>query len=187
MGGPRSGTKARKNAMTVDTSLRVDLRTVKKAVAENGSPVFGITWCRQEATVTAAVVLLDDRLLIFNAERAFHALLISHPGRFGGRFQTLLCPGCAREKRALFLDDELLCRHCLGLTYQSQQCGAVDRAFHRTSKITSLLTPTDAKGWMLSRPRYMRRRRYLDLLDRLASAFNQRHSPSKGKQPLEGL
>lgn len=76
----------------------------------------------------------------------------------------------ARARRSLYLAPDLRCRECQELGYASQRSGPSGRAQLRMAKVMStLVVETISDLDLIARPKYMRLRRYIALLDALGS------------------
>lgn len=165
MGGLGSGRRPSGRVRTVDHSFRLDLRQVIDATRHAGSAIAHLTWRTESASAEAVVVLQDDRIQVFTAHGTFQAHVVEHACRLGGRSRMLLCPGCAHERRTLYISDRLQCRECLGLRYQSQSLRAPERRHLRMVKTVMKMTPDGTFDiGQVRRPRYMRRIRFMQLL-----------------------
>jgi hypothetical protein len=181
MGGPGSGRKPQGAVRLVEQAIRLDLRLLVRASRRLGARVLHLTWPAPVAAAALAV-LDDDRLLVFFAGRMLSAPMALKKTPSGGRYPTLLCPGCAREVCHLYVGVELRCRRCMHLLYESQLAAPAQRRRLRFVRLARALeSRSQAETGASPRPKGMWRRRYLRLLEQLLDAGRQlRAQPEAG-------
>lgn len=86
---------------------------------------------------------------------------------YGGRRTWFTCPVCGRRCGVLYLAQRVACRKCLGLYYPCQGENCTGRG------IALMLRWKDKINyWSGRRPRYMHRKKYLELLQRIQRREN---------------
>lgn len=75
--------------------------------------------------------------------------VVSTPCHFGGNRHWLLCPEphCGRRVQSLFIDEHhtIACRKCLGLLYESQYGGAIEKRMTRLRAMHRKIMPGGVK------------------------------------------
>ena len=93
----------------------------------------------------------------------------------GSKKVLLICPACQKQCLKLFhMDGKVVCRICTGLKYASQSRSWEQRNLQRIRSLADELGTQPFAATHLERPRYMRRRRFTDLVARLRIAERER-------------
>ena len=104
-----------------------------------------------------------------NGKDYHYSINLSHiPCHFGGYRYFWRCPKCDKQVSVLYCAGLYVCRHCIGVNYQSQLQQPIDRLFSRADAIRQRL------GWQSgiahgieNKPKGMHQRTY----DRLVSEY----------------
>ena len=114
-------------------------------------------------------------------DRSAHEIRLAEaPNAVGGTRLWLCCPGCERQVRAVyFRHGRFGCRVCADLKHRSTVTFKPQRLGKRAADIKRLLTRTGR----LERPWYMRRKRFLALLDE----YRRLHPSIPAPRPLRKL
>jgi len=93
---------------------------------------------------------------------------------YGGQRPWFLCPGCTRRVSILYIVDKyFLCRHCNGLSYQSQRFDRGLRALLRAQKIRFKLGGDYESAFFPDKPKRMRWKTYLGLMREAERALTE--------------
>jgi hypothetical protein len=161
MGGVGSGSWYRwDKKTTTDECHRVDVRYLHRNGLLSPWRWFSLSWSRAgRQTGSIRGVVEGDRpdwvILLFRYRRGFGAEwedveepvdLTWTPCNFGGERPWFICPGvvndvrCGRRVAVLHANGKyFLCRHCYGLSYESQRENKTYRALRRAQKIRERL------------------------------------------------
>lgn len=97
---------------------------------------------------------------------SYQVEITTTPCNYGGVRYWWSCPKCSRRAAVLYCAGNYVCRHCMGLNYQSQHSKSLDRLFERVAVVRARL------GWQGgiahghgSRPRYMHHSTYSKLVN----------------------
>jgi hypothetical protein len=180
MGGFGSGKSYKKmrpwkrGKIVTDYLPKLDIsKTVKELVKNKTSgiynPPFALCLEDPEKTLSAKTILLT-----------------SMPCNYGGFRYFGLCPSCLKQVRILYKANNILaCRHCLKLTYQSQNETLSRRFYHKMKKAGSKI---NEDVWV--KPKWMRRKtfsrlrnEYLDFdeKEQIAEYFSLRNNSAVDK------
>jgi len=161
MGGSGSGTWYRyETKISIDQMMRIDIRYLKKhGMLKTGR--YPLAWALSNGAefgqVSLGVIEKKGVVVSFNWQSDSTGLLTQYniPIRFsqsacsyGGFRQWLNCPRCRRRVSIVALYPPVIaCRHCLNLTYSSQNERPMYRALRRRNKIgdrIGISSPFDA-------------------------------------------
>lgn len=173
MGGTGSGTWYRYEAKrTIGQMFRLDIRNLKKrGMLDTGK--HAITWFSSrdgEATGRASIYVLSGKGMVVGClwesdttgkrEELRVVVKFAHSAcAFGSFRQWFLCPSCRRRVGILVLQPPIVaCRHCLNLSYESQNEHTMYRALRRRDKIGARLGVSDLFDFYSAyKPKWMHR------------------------------
>lgn len=187
MGGSGSGMwyrYARKDS--VENAIRLDIRYLKKReMLQGGTHLLSWSWGGGEEISRAFIrVHAGERITVLckwydesigrmeTLNKTIRLAKTACP--LGGARQWLVCPHCGRRMAALILDAPILaCRHCLNLSYSSQNEDPAFRALRRRNKIADRLGFKDElESFMGKRPKGMHRTTFNRLVREMEEADN---------------
>lgn len=58
---------------------------------------------------------------------------------YGGKRYWFICPKCSKRVGVLFCNGYYVCRHCIGVNYQTQLMQPIDKLFHKVAAIRQRL------------------------------------------------
>ena len=152
MGGYSSGRYRTRNRGTMESALRIDVRTLRRlGFLKEGAVTNGpLNWTRggkPSGSVRCIVNLAtaDNRHMTISyrlndrQDVAAHIGIVGVPMRFGGLRYYALCPKCWGRCEVLpIVADKVACRKCQRLSYESQSedrlrrlRSKADRLYHR--------------------------------------------------------
>jgi hypothetical protein len=150
MGGNGSGSWFRHGSkQAIDLMLRIDICYLKnRHMLETGR--YNLTWCSGhdgEPIGSATINVLSGKGMVVsymlendsngNMEEVNKVVRLTQTAcTFGGQRQWFLCPYCYRRVGVVVLCSSMVaCRHCLNLTYSSQNENLSYRALRKRDKI----------------------------------------------------
>ena len=95
---------------------------------------------------------------------------MEQPCHFGGVRRWFVCPRCGSKVGTLYVDPDVGCRHCMGLTYWSVQADKMERLQLKKKKIMDRMGGND-----LAAPRWMHQTTYNRLLRQYRRAEEKRN------------
>jgi hypothetical protein len=182
MGGYSSGRYRERNRGTVEATLRLDVRVLRRqGFLVPGSVVSGVQrWTRtatgeETGSVSVTVNLADPdagvvvvRFSLNGDPRVQEIPLASRSMRYGGRRYYFLCPKHGRLCEVMpMVDGVFASRQAQRLTYQSQSAEEIDRMRDRAHRLEKRLWPDNGKP----RPRGRNRERLLAAWERADTEF----------------
>ena len=181
MGGPGSGRWPRRGTRTLtDEVAQIDARELQKKGFLVSGAKFTRRWRAGCGGLRVCGHVQQDSLTMGIEYRSTGAVPARTWGivdvdrtrcHFGGERAWFVCPQpeCGRRVAILYLNPEIACRKCLGLTYASQREDEYLRAWRRARKQLNRLGGFHTLDLGLPRPRYMHHR----IHRRLASAIDR--------------
>ncbi len=154
----------------------LDVRHLVKSPGWQTGAHLNVIWRWPNGRTRSAALQINENSITiepdFLSGRSQTANLTSTECHFGGRRLWFVCPNirCGRRAAILYGGPYFYCRECHGLAYPSENETGHARSLRRIRDLraalgwSSMSHPTDAR-----RPRYMCRRRYLELM----SAYTQ--------------
>lgn len=183
MGGSNSGRYRTRNRGTVDASLRLDVRVLRRRGFLNPGAVStgNLHWSwvatgEERGSVGITVNLADPngygvvvvRFALNGEPRVQEIDLVSRPMRFGGRRYYFRCPKHHRLCEVLpMVGGVFASRQAQRMTYQSQSQTEIDRLRDRAHELEKRLWPKDGQR----RPRGRNRQRLVDAWVEAESGF----------------
>ncbi len=160
---------------TTDEHCAIDIRKLKKDDLLQPRKGIRYTWNSRWRQPFSAVVMMaapDELFLHYEITHRTGKEVIDQfitlettPCHFGGYRYWMRCPGCNRRITTVYLGSrEFRCRHCLNLTYATQQQDAAGRAQTRVAKAKKMLGWKENPYLPRTRPKWMRHKRYSALL-----------------------
>lgn len=149
-GGIRLGAGRPLERRTVESSLNLDIRSIRKAGGLNPGVKWTTTWTRDSEVIGSIGVTLHAGYLVadYQANKvpiAQYIDITTTPCHFGGVRHWLVCPRCGKRQTSLYFGrHRFACRTCNNLAYQSQQLDIIDRSWRKQSKIEAKMGGEDA-------------------------------------------
>lgn len=153
-----------------ESTLRLDIRWCVRKF--DGRDLCSLVWSRggiRESDISASISTAERRIVLaFNANgspvKQWINLEPTCPN-YGGQRWWALCPRCGRRVAVLWYRSQFVCRHCAGLSYESQRMGA-------TATITTRIRALEAKivvrdNGRYSRPKGMHRRTFYGIVAKI--------------------
>lgn len=196
MGGPGStrwGRRRTEPRVRICEALRLDTwQAVRALKAGRDTRLGAIEWSRRPLRSKSGYLVRKGSLMsngvVFRApcllrpRHRYTVFLVAWPLAFDRFHLTrwwLVCTGCAKRRKTLFLwhRSKLRCRVCLGLVYESQCLTAPKRAAaHRLKIARRIIDCWDASDYPPDRPWGAHRKRYARLLE----AWTSENGPRRG-------
>ena len=183
MGGSNSGRYRTRNRGTVDASMRLDVRYLRRrgflkpGAVTSGTLSWSYTGSGQERGSVAITVNLADpsgygfvvvRFALDGEPRVQEIDLVSRPMRFGGRRYYFRCPKQRRLCEVLpMVGGVFASRQAQRMTYQSQSHTEIDRLRERSLNLEKRLWPKDGNR----KPRGRNRERLVEAWVEADSGF----------------
>ena len=156
MGGYGSGKWARLNAKEKTSRFQqLHIRTLKKSLHLTTESRVDVSWVHDGSLVSSPLHITKT------------------PCHYGGERSWFLCPQCGRRVAILYgMFQQLCCRRCATLTYESQNESESDRLLRKARKIRRRLGGSDNMFEEFPpRPRFMRERVYARLRQKAREAW----------------
>lgn len=180
MGGSGSGRKPWAESLPESCYRRIDVRRLHRSGLLKPGATGRIIWTSQGGTVELNVLGVQaeaEGMWLWNEpaplrRQQYFVPLSRTPCFKGGARLWFHCPvtACNRRVAVLFGSDLFLCRHCRGLSYDSQRANAFDRQIIRMNRLREQLGwpggPLDLRG---DKPKGMHWRTF----NRLAGEYEQ--------------
>ena len=180
-GGSRLGAGRPAYKVKGEQLQRIDVRVWARNGLLTGNRFFSWSWNRGgeptgsigvKVTPQSAVTL--EYSLTYDGERhskSERVELIYKPCNFGGARPWFQCPRCTRQVAQLYMRSRrFACRHCQRVAYSSQSEDVIARMWRKQQHIEARL----GDDW--ERPKGMRQRTYVTLLDRLQICEERRET-----------
>lgn len=176
-GGARLGAGRPAFRPTAESYRKLDVRRMAKAHCLKANNAFRWVWSNDSGLEVASVVCAvnstaDGMTVVYSWRHPYgsdwsrverHVWLDATACNYGGTRQWFRCPACHRRAAALYVaGNNLRCQKCARLSYATQRCDAVSRAWIKQRKIEAKLLD----GW--GRPKRMHRTTYVRLIEKLS-------------------